>query len=78
MDAASHRCGGPQGRLYSFVPAEVAHFKNDPVGQMRTLAAEPGRDNVEAVAADIVAIAEVTSRLTCCGCTYSTTISTPR
>src|ERR1700721_1776056 len=39
---------GPEGRVYSFVPAEVAHFKNDPVGRMRTLAKEPGRGNVEA------------------------------
>jgi predicted methyltransferase len=39
---------GPEGRVYSFVPAEVAHFKNDPVGRMRTLAKEPGRENVEA------------------------------
>jgi len=31
------------------VPAEVAHFKNDPVGWMQTLAKEPGRENVEAV-----------------------------
>ena len=38
---------GPEGRVYSFVPAEVAHFKNDPVGRMRTLAKEPGRENVE-------------------------------
>ena len=22
---------GPEGRVFSFVPAEVAHFKNDPV-----------------------------------------------
>ena len=22
---------GPEGRVYSFVPAEVAHFKNDPL-----------------------------------------------
>jgi predicted methyltransferase len=27
---------GPEGRVYSF-PAEVAHFKNDPVGRMRML-----------------------------------------
>ena len=40
---------GPEGRVYSFVPAEVAHFKNDPVGRMQTLAKEPGRENVEAV-----------------------------
>lgn len=47
---------GPEGRVYSFVPAEVAHFKNDPVGSMRTLAKEPGRANVEAVSADLVAM----------------------
>src|SRR5471030_3050789 len=29
---------GPEWRVFSFVPAEVAHFKNDPVGRMRTLA----------------------------------------
>ena len=46
---------GPQGRVYSFVPAEVAHFKDDPLGRMRTLAKEPGRENVEAVSADLVA-----------------------
>ena len=50
---------GPEGRVYSFVPAEVAHFKNDPVGRMRTLAAEPGRENVEAVSADLVALGTV-------------------
>jgi len=49
---------GPEGRVYSFVPAEVAHFKNDPVGRMRTLAKEPGRENVEAVSADLVAMPE--------------------
>ena len=51
---------GPEGRVYSFVPAEVAHFKNDPVGRMRTLAKEPGRENVEAVSADVVAMPAVT------------------
>ena len=51
---------GPKGRVYSFVPAEVAHFKNDPVGRMRTLAKEPGRENVEAVSADLVAMPEAT------------------
>lgn len=50
---------GPAGRVYTFVPAEVAHFKNDPIGLMRTLAQESGRENVAAVSADIVAIAEV-------------------
>jgi predicted methyltransferase len=51
---------GPKGRVYSFVPAEVAHFKNDPVGRMRTLATEPGRENVEAVSADLIAMPKVT------------------
>jgi len=51
---------GSEGRVYSFVPAEVAHFKNDPVGRMRTLAKERGRENVEAVSADLVAIPTVT------------------
>ncbi len=51
---------GPEGRVYSFVPAEVAHFKNDPVGRMRALAKEPGRENVEAVSADLVAMPEAT------------------
>ena len=51
---------GPAGRVYSFVPAEVAHFKNDPVGRMLTLAKEPGRENVEAVSANLLKLPEVT------------------
>lgn len=51
---------GPEGRVISFVPAEVAHFKNDPVGLMRTIAEEPGRENVEAISADLVAMSEIT------------------
>jgi predicted methyltransferase len=51
---------GPEGRVYSFVPAEVAHFKTDPVGHIRTLAKEHGRQNVEAVSADLVAMPRVT------------------
>ncbi|ESY17622.1 class I SAM-dependent methyltransferase [Mesorhizobium sp. LNJC394B00] len=51
---------GSEGRVYSFVPAEVAHFKNDPVGLMRTLAKEPSRENVEAASADLVAMPKVT------------------
>jgi predicted methyltransferase len=51
---------GPEGRVYSFVPAEVAHFKNDPLGLIRTLAEEPGRGNVEAVSASLPALTEVT------------------
>jgi predicted methyltransferase len=47
---------GPEGRVYSFVPAEIAHVKNDSVGRMRTLAKEPGRENVEVVSADLVVL----------------------
>ncbi len=47
---------GPAGRVYSFVPAELAHFKSDPIGQMRALAKQPGRENVEVVSADLVAL----------------------
>nr|WP_217705167.1 hypothetical protein [Peristeroidobacter soli] len=48
----------PEGRVYSFVPAELAHFKSDPVGQMRALAKEPERANVQVVSADLVALPE--------------------
>ncbi|MCK1351067.1 class I SAM-dependent methyltransferase [Bradyrhizobium sp. CW7] len=51
---------GSEGQVDSFVPAEVAHFKNDPVGRMRTLAKEPGRENVEAVSADLLAMPQAT------------------
>ena len=51
---------GPEGRVYSFVPAEVAHFKNDPVGRMRTLAKEPGQENIVVVSADLVAMPQAT------------------
>jgi predicted methyltransferase len=54
---------GPEGRVYSFVPAELAHFKSDPVGQMRALAKEPGRENVEVVSADLVALPESSQSL---------------
>jgi predicted methyltransferase len=47
---------GPEGRIYSFVPAELAHFKSDPVGQMRALAKEPGRQNVEVASANLVTL----------------------
>jgi predicted methyltransferase len=47
---------GPEGRIYGFVPAELAHFKSDPVGRMRALAKEPGRENVQVVSADLVAL----------------------
>ena len=51
---------GPEGRVYCFVPAEVADFKNDPVGRMRALAKEPGRENVEVISADLVTLPEIT------------------
>ena len=51
---------GPEGRVYSFVPTEIAQIKSDSVDAMRTLATEPGRGNVEAVSADLVAMATVT------------------
>ncbi|WP_430259689.1 class I SAM-dependent methyltransferase [Neorhizobium sp. IRS_2294] len=51
---------GREGRVYSFVPSEVAHFKNDPVGRMQALAEEPGRENVEVISSDLVNMPEVT------------------
>jgi predicted methyltransferase len=51
---------GAEGRVYSFVPAEIAALKDDQVDRMRALAREPGRENVEAVSADLVAMPGVT------------------
>ena len=51
---------GPDGRVYGFVPAEILDVKDDQVDRMRTLAKEPGRENVEAVSADLVAMPDVT------------------
>lgn len=51
---------GPEARVYSFVPAEVAHFESDPFAKMQALAKEAGRENVEAVSADLVAMRDVT------------------
>jgi predicted methyltransferase len=51
---------GPEGRVFSFVPSEIADLKKDQVGRMRALAKEPGRENVEAVSADLVAMPEAT------------------
>ena len=51
---------GPEGRVFSFVPTEIADVKNDSVGRMRALAKEPGRENVEALSADLVALPEAT------------------
>jgi predicted methyltransferase len=51
---------GPEGRVFSFVPTEIADVKNDQIDRIRTLAEEPGRENVEAVSADLVAMPEAT------------------
>ena len=37
---------GPNGKVFAFVPQELAGFKSDPVGIAKTMAAEPGRGNV--------------------------------
>ena len=49
---------GPEGRVYSFVPTEISELKSDQVGRMQALAREPGRENVEVVSADLVAMPE--------------------
>jgi predicted methyltransferase len=51
---------GPEGRVFSFVPTEIADLKPDQVVRMQTIAKEPGRENVEAVSADLVAMPQVT------------------
>lgn len=51
---------GPEGRVFSFVPTEIADLKKDQVGRMQALAKDTGRENVEVVSADLVAIPEAT------------------
>jgi predicted methyltransferase len=51
---------GPEGRVFGFVPTEITDLKPDQVERMQTLAKEPGRENVEAVSADLVAMPEAT------------------
>lgn len=51
---------GPEGKVFSFVPAEIADVKNDQLSRMQTLAKEAGRENVEAVSTDLMAMPEVT------------------
>lgn len=51
---------GSEGRVYSFVPAEILQVKDDALDQAKALAEEPGRENVLAVSADLVALPEVT------------------
>lgn len=50
---------GAEGVVYGLVPTQVAHFKSDPVGRMRALAGEPGRENVTVVSSDLTALPEV-------------------
>lgn len=69
---------GPEGRVFSFVPTEIAAVMEDQLGRMLSLAKEPGRENVEPVSADLVAMPEVTQAADVLCCTCSTTISTPR
>jgi predicted methyltransferase len=40
---------GPQGKVYAYVPTEIAGFKSDPVATAKAVAAEPGRGNVTEV-----------------------------
>jgi predicted methyltransferase len=47
---------GADGRVYSFVPAEILQVKNDAVDQAQALAQEPGRENVSVVSTDLVAL----------------------
>lgn len=47
---------GPQGRVYSLVPAEVAGLPGDPVASMQALAKEPGRGNIEVVSTGLTAL----------------------
>src|SRR6187402_1136899 len=51
---------GSEGTVYSFVPTEIVDLKADQVDRMRTIAKEPGRDNIEAVSADLVAMPDAT------------------
>jgi len=46
---------GPAGKVYSYVPAEIAGFKSDPVGVIKAVAAEPGRGNVVEVSDPLAA-----------------------
>src|ERR1700734_2723084 len=51
---------GSTGRVYSFVPTEIANLREDQVSRMQTLAKEPGRANVKIVSADLVEMQEIT------------------
>jgi predicted methyltransferase len=51
---------GPKGRVFGFVPTEITDAMKDQFGKMQALAKEPGRENVEAISADLVAMPNVT------------------
>jgi predicted methyltransferase len=51
---------GADGRVFSFVPTEITDIKSDSLSRMQALAQEPGRENVEAVSADLMALPEAT------------------
>lgn len=51
---------GSDGRVFSFVPTEITRIKKDQVGLMQSLARQPGRENVQVISADLVALQEAT------------------
>jgi predicted methyltransferase len=51
---------GPKGRVFSFAPTEITNVMKDQFGKMQALAKEQGRENVEAISADLVAMPKVT------------------
>jgi predicted methyltransferase len=46
---------GPTGKVYAYVPAEIAGFKSDPLGQAKAISKEPGYGNVEAISDPLAA-----------------------
>ena len=46
---------GPKGKVYAYVPAEIAKMKSDPIALSKALAAEPGYGNIEAVSDPVAA-----------------------
>ena len=69
---------GPEGQVYSFVPAEVADFKNDPVGRMQTSRRSPGERTSKPSQRTSSRCRRPRKQRMSCGCTCSTMISTPR
>ena len=46
---------GPKGKVYSYIPAEIAGFKGNPVAVIQNIAAEPDRHNVVEVSDPLAA-----------------------